>query len=336
MAEQIYSKMENDVGKIPEINDINGVKPTIPLDLSKLSEKERWKIEHQRLHEKHKGHEAMHAEMILILIATLVVAQVLLVQWKTRHFKSYQIATLVGMWAIPVYFCVTLHWWRFLIIWTIFSLITAFISYRATRNPLPGSTPRLVYKWFYTIYKISYGLGVCGYTVIMCTFLNLNLLFLIKTDKSMDFGLVLLFYGLYYGVLGRDFAEICSEQMAARIGYYTKTGLPGRALEDNICAVCGQKIYIPDEDEEVAERVYELTCKHRFHEFCIRGWCIVGKRQICPYCKEKVDLKRMFKNPWERPHVMFGQLLDWIRYLVAWQPVIFLIVQGINYVLGLE
>ncbi len=195
---------------------------------------------------------------------------------------------------------------------------------------------RLVYKWFYSIYKISYALGVCGYTVVMCTFLNLNLLFMIRTDKSMDFGLVLLFYGLYYGVLGRDFAEICSEQMATRIGYYTKTGLPGRSLDDNICAVCGQKMYIPDEDEEVSERVYELTCKHRFHEFCIRGWCIVGKRQTCPYCKEKVDLKRMFKNPWERPHVLFGQLLDWIRYLVAWQPVIFLVVQGINYVLGLE
>jgi len=37
----------------------------------------------------------------------------------------------------------------------------------------------------------------------------------------------------------------------------------------------------------------------RFHEFCIRGWCIVGKKQTCPYCKEKVDLKRLFPNPWE-------------------------------------
>ena len=35
-----------------------------------------------------------------------------------------------------------------------------------------------------------------------------------------------------------------------------------------------------------------------FHEFCIRGWCIVGKKQTCPYCKEKVDLKIMFKNPY--------------------------------------
>ena len=24
---------------------------------------------------------------------------------------------------------------------------------------------------------------------------------------------------------------------------------------------------------------------------------MIGKRQTCPYCKEKVDLKRMFKNP---------------------------------------
>lgn len=33
---------------------------------------------------------------------------------------------------------------------------------------------------------------------------------------------------------------------------------------------------------------------------------------------------------------MYGQLLDWLRYLVAWQPVIIGFVQGINYVLGLE
>lgn len=41
-----------------------------------------------------------------------------------------------------------------------------------------------------------------------------------------------------------------------------------------------------------------LTLCLRFHEFCIRGWCIVGKKQTCPYCKEKVDLKRMFSNPY--------------------------------------
>ena len=33
----------------------------------------------------------MHAEMVLILIGTLIVAQILLVQWKQRHFRSYQV-----------------------------------------------------------------------------------------------------------------------------------------------------------------------------------------------------------------------------------------------------
>lgn len=49
---------------------------------------------------------------------------------------------------------------------------------------------------------------------------------------------------------------------------------------------------------ELAENTYKLPCGHVFHEFCIRGWCIVGKKQTCPYCKEKVDLKLMFTNPY--------------------------------------
>lgn len=43
------------------------------------------------MHAKHEGHAAMHAEMVLILIVTLVVAQLVLVQWKQRHSKSYNV-----------------------------------------------------------------------------------------------------------------------------------------------------------------------------------------------------------------------------------------------------
>merc|ERR1712107_131671 len=63
-------------------------------------------------------------------------------------------------------------------------------------------------------------------------------------------------------------------------------------------------------EEGVIENTFRPACGHEFHEFCIRGWCIVGKKQTCPYCHEKVDLKRMFPNPWEKPHMMYGQLLD--------------------------
>lgn len=52
----------------------------------------RFRLEHQKLHEQHRGHESMHAEMILILIVTLVVAQIGLVEWKKRHYKSYSVS----------------------------------------------------------------------------------------------------------------------------------------------------------------------------------------------------------------------------------------------------
>ena len=77
---------------------------------------------------------------------------------------------------------------------------------------------RWVYKWFLLIYKISYGAGILGYFVIMLTMLGVNILFLIKPQTSMDFGLLVMFYGLYFGVVSRDIAEVCSDTMAAHIG----------------------------------------------------------------------------------------------------------------------
>ncbi|XP_019355931.1 E3 ubiquitin ligase RNF121 isoform X2 [Alligator mississippiensis] len=188
------------------------------VDLSHLSPEEKWRFEHARMHAKHRGHEAMHAEMVLILIATLVVAQLLLVQWKQRHPRSYNMVTLFQMWVVPLYFTMKLHWWRFLVIWVLFSTVTAFITFRATRKPLVQTTPRLVYKWFLLIYKMSYATGIVGYMAVMFTLFGLNLLFRIKPEDAMDFGISLLFYGLYYGVLERDFAEMCADYMASTIG----------------------------------------------------------------------------------------------------------------------
>lgn len=77
---------------------------------------------------------------------------------------------------------------------------------------------RLVYKWFLFLHKMSYVLGIAGYILIMFTLLGLNHVFGMKPSVSMDAGLLLLFYGLYYGVLGRDFAHICTDRIACKIG----------------------------------------------------------------------------------------------------------------------
>jgi len=308
----------------------------ISYDLSKLSPQEIHRLRHEQMHEKHKGHDAMHAEMVLILLVTLIVSQVLLVFWRTKHFKSFQFFTMLGMWIIPLLISIKFLHIRFIIIWCIFTALTSYVFRRSTRTPLKKTTPRLVYKWFLLIHKITYLLGIVGYIGLMLSFLGFNFLFWIGPTASIDFSIMLMFYGIYYGVLGRDIAEICSDSMASKIGYYSEKGMSQRSLESNVCAICTNQIMILNNDEALIEESFSLPCGHIFHEFCIRGWCIVGKKQICPYCKEKVDLKRLFPNPWEKPHILYGNLLDWIRYLVAWQPVIVIIVQGINWAMGLE
>ena len=53
---------------------------------------------------------------------------------------------------------------------------------------------------------------------------------------------------------------------------------------------CSSALSFPSELEDVGEKRKRLACGHSFHDFCIRGWCIIGKKQTCPYCKEKVRL----------------------------------------------
>ncbi|XP_045504890.1 RING finger protein 121 [Colias croceus] len=317
-----------------------GIDLHAPVDSNKsyveLTYEEKMRYDHQKMHAMHEGHESMHVTMVGILMIVLVIAQIVFVQWKKYHYRSYSFFTMVTMWVLPLIMSLKNIWIRFVSIWMMFTAVTAFILRQSTRKPMSPSTPRLVYKWFYLIYKVCCVVGLFGYTLMILTLFNLNSLFGMKAHKWMDAALLTLFYGLYFGVLGRDVSEYCSERMAASIGYYTKEGIPTRLLERNVCAVCGNRLLVSVDEEGVLENTYKLTCGHVFHEFCIRGWCIVGKKQTCPYCKEKVDLKRMFTNPWDRPHILYGQMLDWIRWIIAWQPLVIFLVQGINWLLGLE
>lgn len=77
---------------------------------------------------------------------------------------------------------------------------------------------RLVYKWFNFIYKMTYVLGIIGYVIMMLAFFGLNMVFGHQPQIWMDPALLFIYYGLYYGVLGRDLSEICTEKLAANIG----------------------------------------------------------------------------------------------------------------------
>uniref|UniRef100_A0A8B9QZZ1 Ring finger protein 175 n=1 Tax=Anas platyrhynchos TaxID=8839 RepID=A0A8B9QZZ1_ANAPL len=217
------------------------------------------------MHAKYHGHKSMHREIVLVLVATLVVAQILLVQWKQRHCQSYNAISLSERQLF--YFCPRGE----------FSVLTSYIIFRANHRPLSGKTLRLLYTGFILIYKLSYAIGVVGYSAMMLTMFGFNL-----------------FFG----------------------------GIPTRNVSNNICGVCRQKIFAAINEERITENTYYILSV--FHESCIRGWCTAGKKEASPYRSEKVDLKRMLSNPYPFPHkcmgmhLLYGTLLDWLCYLMAW------------------
>ena len=185
-----------------------------------------------------------------------------------------------------------------------------------------------------------------GYIIMMVEFLGFGPID--KTGVSIfEFGLYLLFYGLYFGVLSRDIIQECSDRMASAVGYYNPGGIPQKHLRDNICAICGSQIagtglsrFSDDASQAVPdpnEAIISLDCRHQFHEFCIRGWCIIGKKDMCPYCKEKVDLKLIRKNnPWDTQEAFYLSFLDGLRYFLVFQPIVIFAVQGFAHLTGMD
>ncbi|GAB5570439.1 RING finger protein 175 isoform X3 [Prionailurus iriomotensis] len=315
---------------------------------TKLSADDEWNLQQERMYKMHRGHESMHVEMILIFLCALVIAQIVLVQWRQRHGRSYNRAmdiraayykylkqrshvisktksenitspapragdTVADVGCPSVFHDKTLLVAVSVYVGNVLSYYQLRPLQSYPKTPLRENTKQLVYKWFLLIYKLSYAFGVVGYLAIMFTMCGFNLFFKIKARDSMDFGIVSLFYGLYYGVMGRDFAEICSDYMASTIGtwnptsvvkcqnkipfgsplpcviygttaffimfkFYSVSGMPTRSLSDNVCAVCGQKIIVELNEEGLIENTYQLSCNHvQFSNNLCWSWQVIPR-----------------------------------------------------------
>lgn len=352
---------------------------------------------HSRHHGRYKRYEDLTLEerkrrrhasnLFFLLLVALIGAQVGIFYWKKTHIQSFQYVTLAGLWIFPTYVSVRLHFWQFLFCLAIFTTVTGYYVHMASRVPLDATAPRRVYRWFIRVYKACYVLGIFGYGLLMFDISGFRLLFGLPAYVAA-WSLRSLFYGLYFGVLGRDVAEICSWRMNQSMGYTKKDDdEPQRVLPDNICALCGlelnpdlehlvegqdyslaeqyrragaatlalrydfaaqryagahgNRVGTDDPDAGLAaamrpERIVRLKCGHEFHEFCVRGWAIVGKQSVCPNCGERVDIRSVLgSTPWENQNLIWAQLLDALRYLIVWNPIIIIFVQLSAYEFGI-
>jgi RING finger protein 121 len=230
----------------------------------------------------------------LFIIFGLVGSHYGISYWKRSSPSSYHLATLLGLWWIPFLMGLNAGNYRFVIIHLIFSLLNSMVIKMAWQVPLKPATPKWVYAWYSWVYSISVAVGGLGLFLMLFSLFHIPGLLIGATEKTeltiFGGGIITFFYGIYFGTLGRDFVDRLSVHMATSIGYYSANGFPSRVIKDGHCAICGESTY------DSAKTV--LECSHSFHPICIRGWTVIGKKDMCPCCKEKVDLKEFQKNPW--------------------------------------
>ena len=278
---------------------------------------------------KHKGHELMHLEIIVTIVTVTLAVQLLSVYWRKRHPRSYRLFILVALWLSPLITSVMAGSWKFASFSLSVAAVLGYVIYRATRTPLPLDTPRFVYKFFLISHGITLGAIHVGYfLIIMC-------LVGVFPPVFFFYFMLLMVGGFYWSVVLRDLSVNCSEFMAARLSAHS--ALPSRRIDASCCFICRGALEKPKTaDDTSVERTMQLSCSHVFHEFCIRGWCIVGKKAICPFCREVVDMRKLARTPWEVSYLRHFEFVEMLRLFLVWFPVSWFLIQLIIWFLHLE
>ena len=179
---------------------------------------------------------------LLILLVVMIAGQMGIFWWKKNYYRSFQNVTLICLFVFPMLMSIYHYWWRFVFFSSVFSGVTAYYVRMATRVPLDVQAPRKVYVWFHRVYTFCLSAGFFGYFLLMLELTGLRVVLMLH-GLIAELAIMSLFYGLYFGVLGRDVAEYCSHVMNQSMGYTKKDDdEPQRLLPANICALCGLEL----------------------------------------------------------------------------------------------
>ncbi|KAL0479590.1 hypothetical protein AKO1_007800 [Acrasis kona] len=290
--------------------------------------------------------------VLVIIIATQCGVQF----WKKIHKQSYTLTTVFLMWLFPIILILLsekrLEYFKMVTLWLIFSSATFYIAKLAATRPLHINTPKKVYAWSLLVYKLSHIAVVVGLAMIVIEvftgfFHYIESEWPIYISAFIPYPSSMLFYGLYFGVLVRDCAEIASDRMQSSLAQSREHLYTSETQQKRTCGICNQDLKNEDEDDieggshlsrtmasptvtdpnkfKTTQPTKNLACGHSFHEFCLKGWMLVGKKQECPYCKEKIEIKRE-PNPWEMDSELYTNVLEMVRYFTVWNPLIIIIV----------
>ncbi|XP_049849173.1 RING finger protein 121-like isoform X2 [Schistocerca gregaria] len=297
--------------------------------------------------------------LFFVLTAFLMAYQIGIYYWRTYAFQSYRSFSFLGFALIPLTIAIIHKIWFFVLSWAFFFPIFLQLFRYSRERPVQPETPKKIYWIFYQIYYFTLYLTFLGAIVTIP-----SLLFSLKFNYFTTLGFHMLFYGVYYGLINRDLANLSTNRLASSMGFcQDSSSLDVRTPVKDMCLICRASFSPTDESfsrlassqgdasehrlfgipglavirrygseflsrainssQEMSRKVV-LNCGDEFHEFCIRGWLIVGKRETCPYCLEKVTLRSIFSSPWDET-ILWSEILNSLRYLLVWYPLTFVL-----------
>ncbi|KAH9386379.1 RING finger protein 121/175 [Nematocida major] len=247
------------------------------------------------------------AEVVNSLIALGIVfvgTQIVSSLWKRYHPKSFGIVSVATLLLFPLFMGVLARSYFFICAW----LFVAFVHLVVFQDVFMGRRPKLlttnVYNVYRVIFQASLVASIAGYLMVAYGFFK-------RSPGVYSRGMSSLLYTLYFTLITRTCLDIVSDRTSGAI-------LPSKAAktQSTQCPMC---------QESLGSKKITLECRESFHIDCIKNWKILGKKDTCPSCKEKVDLGSVEMNPWQKNEYLFTKFLDFTGNLIL----AYAVIQGI-------
>lgn len=244
-------------------------------------------------------------KLIVIAIYALII-QTFFTIWKKIDKRSYGISVFLILLLSPPLFLLYVYSYFLPVCWLVFLVFISLKTFRALKG-VNKNAMRDIYQLFKMLFIIS-NVGI---------FLGqaFSFIFFYLKAEYLRFSIVFLLFFLYFGLLSREIIFFLSEVMAANTGFYSKEGVPGRGNNNALCMICAKAF-------DGGEKIHTLVCTHSFHEDCIKGWCLLGKKSFCPYCRKKVDSSSLPEELWHRTEVWFYPLINSLRSFIVFTLVL--------------